>query len=244
MYLEILAACKDLATPGMGAGEGFLASVDAYVVDQLVLGLEGAPIAGAADPEAGVRGALRPAHMLHSEMRHDLVHGVKDLVARLAPLLLLLLQTQPRRLIGIYPEALHLLLNTRRCRRWLMPHVTQEGSSSGGMHRGHGMGGMRVGVGHGVGGMMMCRMHCSRRELAVVMVMLGIGGMCCICRMMLMVMVMTVERMLAKAAAQLSCSCLRREAGEEHRVRTRCCCCCCCCIVAGIVAASPQEKVT
>lgn len=221
MYLEILAARKDLATPGMGAGERLLAGVDAYVVDQLVLGLEGAPVAGAADPETGVRGALRPAHMLHSEMRHNLVHGVKDLVARLASLLLLL-QTESRRLIGIYPQALHLLLNTRRCRRWLMPHVAQEGSSSGGMHRGHGMGGMRMGVGHGgVGGMMMCRMHCSRRELAVVMVMLGIGGMCCICRMMLMVMVVTVERMLAKAAAQLRCSCLRREAGEEHRVRTR-----------------------
>lgn len=32
MDLEILAACKDLATAGMGAGKGFLAGMDAYVI--------------------------------------------------------------------------------------------------------------------------------------------------------------------------------------------------------------------
>lgn len=249
VYLEILAARKDLATSGMGAGEGFLAGMDAYVIDQLVFGLEGSSITRAADPETGVCGALGSAHMLHGQMRHDLVHGVKDLVACLASTGNLLHQPG---LIWIYPQALHLLLNARRGRCRLMPHVAQKSARSGRMHCGHGMMRMGMGVDMGCGRMMMGRMH-GRRKIAVMM-MLGIGmrriGVRHAHLMLVMMMMMTVKRMLAKAAAQLRGGCLSREAGEEHRIggaggTWRCGrhCSRCAGIVAGI-AASAEQKVT
>lgn len=81
VYLEILTAGKHLATARMGAGKGLLAGMNAYVIDQLVLGLEGSSIPGATNPEAGMCGTFWSAHMLHGQMCDNLVHRVKDLVA-------------------------------------------------------------------------------------------------------------------------------------------------------------------
>lgn len=116
--LEVLGAGEDLPAAGEGAGEGLLARVHADVVDQLVLGLEGAAVARAALPEAGVRGALRAAHVLHGEVRHDLVHGGEQLVAHLAR----------RRLLGVEPLAAHVAARRRA-------HVAQEGVRRGGAQR-------------------------------------------------------------------------------------------------------------
>ena len=97
--LEVLAAGEDLPAAGEGAGEGLLPGVHAHVVHQLVLGLEGPPVPHAALPETRVVGLLRPAHVLHRDVRDDLVHGVEDLVAGLARLRLLLLHPQTRVLL-------------------------------------------------------------------------------------------------------------------------------------------------
>lgn len=109
--LEVLAAREDLAASREGAGEGLLTRVHANVVDQLVLGLKGTSIAGAGLPEACMGSALGPAHVLHRQMRHDLVHGRKALTADLPR----------RRLLRVQPETGHLLLDG-------LSHVAEEGS--------------------------------------------------------------------------------------------------------------------
>jgi hypothetical protein len=109
--LEILAPGEDLAAVGKGAREGLLPRVHPDVVDQLVLGLEGASVPGAVLPEAGVRGALRPPDVLHGEVRDDLVHVVEVLAADLPG----------GRLLLVHPEALHLLLDG-------LAHVPEEGA--------------------------------------------------------------------------------------------------------------------
>lgn len=82
--LEVLTAGEDLAAAGEGTGEGLLSRMNPDVVDQLVLGLEGSTAARTAVPEARVRRALGPTDMLHCQVRHNLVHGVEGLAARLA----------------------------------------------------------------------------------------------------------------------------------------------------------------
>lgn len=82
--LEVLAAGEDLAAAGEGTRERLLSRMHPDVVDQLVLGLEGTAAARTAVPEARVRRALRSADMLHCQVRHNLVHRVEGLAARLA----------------------------------------------------------------------------------------------------------------------------------------------------------------
>lgn len=79
--LEILGPGEDFAAAGERAGEGFLAGVHPYVIDELVLGLEGPAVTRTSLPEARVRGALGTAHVLDREVRHDIVEGVEEFAA-------------------------------------------------------------------------------------------------------------------------------------------------------------------
>lgn len=111
--LEVLAASEDLAAAGERARKGLLAGVHAYVVDELVLGLEGPAVPGAVVPEAGVVGALGSADVLHGDVGHDLVHGGERLVA----------QFLGTRLVLVHPLAAHLLLDG-------LAHVAEEGAGT------------------------------------------------------------------------------------------------------------------
>lgn len=81
--LEILTAGKDLATAGEGTRERLFPSVDTDVVDQLVLGLEGATVPLAVLPVASMVHLLGASHVLHRDVSDDLVHGVERLAAGL-----------------------------------------------------------------------------------------------------------------------------------------------------------------
>ena len=121
--LEVLGAREHLAAAGKGAREGLLSRVHPDVVHQLVLGLEGSPVARARGPEARVRRALGATDVFHCEVRHDLVHAVEELAALLAR----------RRHVGLQPLAGHLLPHG-------LPHVPEEGAvvrGHGGVVRGH-----------------------------------------------------------------------------------------------------------
>lgn len=109
VYFEILAAGEHLAASRERAGERLLAGVDADVVHQLVLRLERTAVPRAVLPEAGVRGALGPADVLHRQVRHDLVHAREVLAAALPG----------RRLLRVHPQALHLLLDR-------LPHIAKK----------------------------------------------------------------------------------------------------------------------
>lgn len=111
--LEVLTSGEHFSAAGKGTGEGFLSGVHADVVDQFVLGLEGSAVAGAAVPEAGVRGALGAADVLHGDVRDDFVHGAEHLGAHLAR----------RQRLRLDPHAAQLLLQRRR-----LPHVAEEGA--------------------------------------------------------------------------------------------------------------------
>jgi len=201
--LEVLAPGEDLAATRVRAGERFLAGVDADVVDQLVLGLERASVARAAHPEAGVGGALGSAHVLHGQVGDDLVHRVEYLVAGLPAA-----RGHQARLVGVYPEALHLLLNAGGGRGRLMAHVAQEGPCSGRVHRGHGV----------VGRVVHDRVvHCRRREVAVVVVRVAGGVGIRHAHSHLMVVMVAVEGVLSEPGAQLRG--LSGKAGEEHGIR-------------------------
>lgn len=73
VYLEILRPGEDLSASRERTGEGFLSGVHPYVIDELVLGLEGPAVARAALPEARVRRALGSAHVLDGKVRDDVV---------------------------------------------------------------------------------------------------------------------------------------------------------------------------
>ena len=75
MDLQVLGPGEHLAAANVGTRKRLLARVHADVVDQLVLGLEGLELARAVLPEAGVRGEVGAAHVLHRQVRHDVVHG-------------------------------------------------------------------------------------------------------------------------------------------------------------------------
>lgn len=75
---QILGPGEDFAAAGERAGEWFLTGVHPYVIDELVLGLEGPAVTRTALPETRVRRALGTAHVLHREVRHDIVEGVEE----------------------------------------------------------------------------------------------------------------------------------------------------------------------
>lgn len=80
---QVLGSREDFAAAGERAGEGFLAGMHPYVIDELVLGLEGPAVTRASLPEARVRGALGTAHVLYGEVCHDVVEGVEEFAAKL-----------------------------------------------------------------------------------------------------------------------------------------------------------------
>lgn len=71
---EIFGSGEHFATAGKWAGEWLLPSVYAYVIDQLVFGLEWASIPRTFQPKTGVIGALWAAHVLHRDMSDNFVH--------------------------------------------------------------------------------------------------------------------------------------------------------------------------
>lgn len=80
---QVLRSREDFPAARERAGEGFLAGMHPYVIDELVLGLEGPAVTGASLPETRMRGALGTAHVLHGEVRHDIVEGVEEFAAKL-----------------------------------------------------------------------------------------------------------------------------------------------------------------
>lgn len=81
--LEVLGPGENFAASRKRTGEGFLAGVHPYVIDELVLGLEGPAVTRTSLPEARVRRALGPAHVFDREVRHDIVEGVEKFAAQL-----------------------------------------------------------------------------------------------------------------------------------------------------------------
>lgn len=110
VYLEVFRSRKNFPAAGEGARERLFSSVHTDVVHQFVLRLEGTSVPRTALPETGVRGALRPADVLHRQVRHYLVHAGEQLVAHLPG----------RRLVGVLPLAAHVPPRRRA-------HVAQEG---------------------------------------------------------------------------------------------------------------------
>jgi len=86
VYFEVLGAGEDFSAAWKGTGKRLFAGVHAYVVHQLVFGLEGLPGTRTVQPEASVVRHLRPAHVFDGDMGHYLVHRAKQLVARLTGL--------------------------------------------------------------------------------------------------------------------------------------------------------------
>lgn len=141
VYLEVLGPGEHFAAPWERAGERLLARVHTDMIHKFVLGLEGPTVPGTALPEAGVRRALGPADVLHSQVGHDLVHRRERLAARLPR----------RRLLGFDPHARHLLLHG-------LPHVSEEGAVVSGVVS-------RVVRRHAGDGVMMSRGRVHGREL-------------------------------------------------------------------------------
>lgn len=147
---QILGARKHFAARLERARERLLARVHANVVDQLVFGLEGAAVARAAGPEAGVRRAFGPADVLHRQVRHNLVHCVEDFAAFAAGaagrsvvvvgggaavghvvrvmwmMVVMVVVVAEGRRFRLDPLALHLLFDGR-----LLAHVAEEGAGAG-----------------------------------------------------------------------------------------------------------------
>ena len=71
--LQVLAPGKALVA-GVAA-EGFLAGVDAHVIDELVLGLEGSSEAGAVVPEAEVLAVWGFNHVLFDDVLDEFSHA-------------------------------------------------------------------------------------------------------------------------------------------------------------------------
>ena len=113
--LEVLRPGKHFSAPGKRARERLLSRVDTDVVDKLVLGLEGLSLPHTVLPETRVVGNLRPAHVLHSDMRDNLMHRAEHFHAGFL--------RHPGRQVLVDPHAGHLLLNG-------VPHVAEESTWS------------------------------------------------------------------------------------------------------------------
>ncbi|RMZ96607.1 hypothetical protein BpHYR1_029101 [Brachionus plicatilis] len=101
VYFEVFGAGEHFSAADERTRKGFFAGVHPDVIDELVLGLERLELAGTVLPEACVRGAVRPADMVHRQMGDDVVHGVKEAVASALGLL-------------VDPATLELLFDGRR----------------------------------------------------------------------------------------------------------------------------------
>ena len=110
VYLEVLRAGEHFAAAGERACERLLSSVRADVVDQLVFGLEGRGFTRAFLPAAHMSALLRTPHVLHRDVRDQLVHGAVGLAA-----------DPPVALLRVDPLAHHLLFDA------LLPRVAEEG---------------------------------------------------------------------------------------------------------------------
>lgn len=107
--LEVLGPGEHFAAPGERTWERLLACMNTNMIHKFVLRLERPPVPGTALPEAGVRRALRPTDVFHSQMGHDFVHRRERLSARLPW----------NWLFGFDPHARHLLLNR-------LSHISEE----------------------------------------------------------------------------------------------------------------------
>lgn len=152
VYFQIFRARKHLAARWEWTCERFLARMHPNVIDQFVLGFEWAAVSRATHPEAGVCGALRPANMLHRQMRHNFVHRAECLAARfpiaaiiivgIAAVIVVVHVMMMMRMMAVMrmmmmhphvlvdPHALHFLFD-----RGLMAHIAKEGARCGRIHR-------------------------------------------------------------------------------------------------------------
>lgn len=76
--LEILRAREDFPAAGKWAGERLLSRVNSYVIDQLVLRLEGFPLARTFLPKADMAALLRSPDVLYGDVVNQLVHGAES----------------------------------------------------------------------------------------------------------------------------------------------------------------------
>ena len=86
--LEVLGAREHFSTTGKRTLERPFAGVDADVVDQLVLGFEGPPVARTAQPAAGVVGLFRATHVLDGQVDDGFLDTGERATARPRRLLL------------------------------------------------------------------------------------------------------------------------------------------------------------
>ena len=93
---EIFTPGEHLSTAGEWTRERLLSGVNANVVDQLVLGLEGFPFSRTVLPQARMVRLLRAADVFDGDVRHDFVHGAERFVASFPRLRLLVVDPQTR----------------------------------------------------------------------------------------------------------------------------------------------------
>lgn len=110
--LQILRTGKHLSATVIRTRERLLTRMHSDMVHQLVLRLERTPIAATTQPEARVHRTLGSSDMLHRKMRHNILHRVERLAARL-PVTAIPNHWRNYRAIRsdlrVNPEALHLL---------------------------------------------------------------------------------------------------------------------------------------
>ena len=82
VYLKVLAAREHFSTAWKRALERALSSMNADVVDQLVLGLERATAPAAAHPATRVVDLFRTTHVLDGQVHDRLLHAGEDATAR------------------------------------------------------------------------------------------------------------------------------------------------------------------
>lgn len=131
VYLEILRPGEDFAAIGKWTRERFLSGVHSYVIHEFVLGLEGLTVTRATLPEARVRCALGSAHVVHCQVRHNVVKVIEDLATEFSSVFW-------RHQVLVYPHAGNLLkwaaasdgarVAAARAAGAVRPHESEEGA--------------------------------------------------------------------------------------------------------------------
>ena len=140
MNFKIFGSAKSFSATSNLTDEWFFASVNSEMINELVFGLEGSSLARAVLPEAGVVSLFGSAHVLHRQVRHDLVHRPERLPARL--LRLGRFRFDPHARVLLLDRLTHVPEKRPRGTRVAGDAAVagrgRHGASHGAAHRGHG----------------------------------------------------------------------------------------------------------